>query len=239
MSAENPLEGRKAVLFDVDGTLIDTLAVILDVLGETMRRFAGIEVPSEDIRAVIGMPLREEFLTFCSPSDETLDQMVDFAVAKLAAQKHLETEFEPSVMALRACYEAGLKTALVTSKSRSELDLFLDHFSGRDCIHTAVCASDVFEPKPHPESVRLACDRLGCRPEDALMIGDSVFDIRSARSAGAFSIGVAYGSGPLSSLRAEQPDVLIETPSELLEWLTQRIVPRSCEERNLTNLLPT
>jgi HAD superfamily hydrolase (TIGR01549 family) len=239
MSAENPLEGRKAVLFDVDGTLIDTLAVILDVLGETMRRFAGIEVPSEDLRAVVGMPLREEFLTFCAIPEATLEDMVKFAVTELATRKHLETEFEPAVKALRYCYDAGLKTALVTSKSRPELDLFLNHFSGKDCLHTAVCATDVFKPKPHPEIVHLACEHLGCRPDEAFMIGDSIFDIQSARSAGSFSIGVAYGSGPLSALRAEQPDVLIETPAELLAWLTQRIVPRPCEERNQKNLLPT
>lgn len=210
-----------AALFDVDGTLIDSLEVIVEGLGATYTRFLGLHVPREEILALIGRPLREQVGHF-SPlplSEDQSREMVEFAVQAFAQRKALEHEFAPAVEALRACKYAGLKTAVVTSKSQPELDLFLQEFSGAADLDAAVCASHVVHPKPDPESALLACRLLGTLPERTVMIGDSVFDVRCARSAGCFSVAAAYGSASREALEAETPDVLAESPEALLEWV--------------------
>lgn len=217
-----------AVLFDVDGTLIDSLEVIVEGLRETYRRFLDLHVPREEILAVIGRPLREQVGLF-SPiplSEDQSRKMVEYAVQAFAERKALEREFVPAVDALRACKAAGLKTAVVTSKSQPELDLFLQEFSGATALDAAVCASHVVHPKPDPESALLACRLLGTLPERTVMIGDSVFDVRCARSAKCYSVAAAYGSASREALEAEAPDVLVESPEALLKWVGRSLVQR-------------
>ncbi len=216
-----------AVLFDVDGTLIDSLEVIVAGLQETYRRFCGIEVAPLEVRSVIGMPLREQLRLFSaeSPSEARVLEMTEFAISRFAANKAQEREYGPSVDALRRAKLFGLSTALVTSKTRQELDLFLSEFTGAPAVDTAVCASDIVNPKPDPESALLACERLGVLPERALFVGDSAYDMRCARAAGCTSIAVSYGSAPRAVLEAERPDVLLETPESLLAWIEHQLAP--------------
>jgi HAD superfamily hydrolase (TIGR01509 family) len=217
----------EAALFDVDGTLVDSLEVIVKGLQETFSRFQRVSVMPERIREIIGRPLREQVTLFSSqpPTQEQIQEMTEFAIQRFAANKAMEREFAPSVLAMQRCRAMGLKTALVTSKSQPELDLFLSEFSGADAVDTAVCACHVVHPKPDPESASLACARLGVSPERSVFVGDSIFDVRCARSAGCFSIAVAYGSGDPDALRAEHPDVLLDTPDALLAWVEHNLAP--------------
>ena len=100
---------------------------------------------------------------------------------------------------------------------------FWPQFPASDCVDAYVCSSDVSRPKPDGESARLACERLGVRPQRAVMIGDSVFDIQCARAAGVAAIAVSYGSTNLSTLREAMPDAVFETPDALLEWVQSSI----------------
>lgn len=221
------------MLFDVDGTLVDSLHVIVGALGDTFEKYAGIRPSDEEITSLIGMPLHKQLLLFqdSPPSEERLSEMIDFTIHRFDANVSEEVTFEESIEALRMCHQARLKIALVTSKNAIELESFLKRFVCADVVETTVCASDVHQPKPNPESALLACARLGVEPSEAVMIGDSVYDIRCALEAGVTPIAVGYGASDRSTLLAESPAAFFERPSDLLEWVRDSLLETSCQER--------
>lgn len=233
MSRELSLSDYKAVLFDVDGTLVDSMDKIVNGLGDAIERFTGRRPHDSEIKGLIGLPLRVQFTRYSagSPSEEQLDEMIGYAISRYQFHKHLERVFEPAIEALRLCHTAGLKTALVTSKNAEEMRIFFDDFVGRDYVDAAVCASDVARPKPDPESVFRACELLAVRPEDAILVGDAIFDIQSAKAAGVTAVAVAYGSVPAATLQEENPAMLLQTPEALLEWTRQSLLEPTCPER--------
>ena len=222
-----------AILFDIDGTLVDNVSNLVDGIQETIFQFLGVCAPSERIRASIGRPLREQFDPFATrPLSETeRAQMCEFAHDCFRRNAVREAKFPEAFQAFRVCQQLGLKTGLVTSKSRSELLNFMARYSAEIRPTVAVSASDVENPKPHPESVLLACERLQISPERTAFIGDSVFDVRCARSAGAVSVAVCYGAGDRSALQAEQPDFILEHPLDALEWINTISPQASCPAR--------
>ncbi len=223
-----------AVLFDVDGTLVDSVRGVVSGLKETYSKFLNIEVGDEEIRALIGTPLKVQAGYFSKEalSTQTLEEMEAFAVERFLSLAHLESDFEEAINGLRDCAESGLKTCLVTSKNEIELDHFMKRFSGKRSVMATVCASDVRLPKPDPESVLLACQKLGVQVSRAVMIGDSIFDVQSARAAGAYSVAVLYGAGNQKKLLEAGPDFVIETPLALRNWLAASFETRQCPAKN-------
>jgi HAD superfamily hydrolase (TIGR01549 family) len=222
----------KAVLFDVDGTLVDTLPAIVRGLGDTYEHFNGSRPSDAEIQATIGLPLTTQMRMFGSePANaEEIEQRIDFAIHRLQSYAHLEQEYEPAVQTLKLVLQAGKKTALVTSKSRLELSLFAERVHWVQNVDITICASDVKTPKPNPESALLACERLDVSPADAVFIGDSVFDMQCASSAGLSAVAVGYGSGKKQALLDERPGRFFESPEDLLEWAKESIFRTPCLE---------
>lgn len=222
------------MLFDVDGTLVDSLDLIVKGLGDTVETFIGRRPSEEEIRRLIGIPLRKQLRMYGveTISRERIEEMNAYAIQRFEDLKDSERLFLPAIEALRVSYESGMKTAIVTSKSSQELGPFLKRFPGASYLHTTVCSTDVLHPKPEPESALLACKRLGVRPEDAVFIGDSVYDLRCARAAGMANVAVAYGSGHRDALYAESPDLLLDTPEALLDWAEAAFIQPSCREKS-------
>src|SRR5437868_15551795 len=109
---------------------------------------------------------------------------MNYTVSRLEAYSDLEKEFAPAVKTLQLVIQSGRKTALVTSKSASEVSLLRKRFSWFASVGTIICSSDVTHPKPDPESVPLACEHLGVSPDEAVYSGDSVFDLQCAHNGG-------------------------------------------------------
>ena len=227
------LDRFEAVLFDVDGTLVDSIDVIVRGLGDTFEKFFQVRPCDAEIRSLIGLPLSKQYGKYMTtpPTEQEVAEMSRFTLGRYEFHHRTEKWFEPAVETLRICHETGVKTALVTSKNRQELSAFLPIFPGAPFVHTSVCASDVSHPKPDPESALLACERLAVDPTRAVMVGDSTFDMRCARRAGATCIAVAYGAGSRETLLAEEPDYLFDTPEELLAWAKSAFLQTSCAER--------
>lgn len=223
-----------AVLFDVDGTLVDSLEVIVQGLGDTYEKFASIRPPRAEILGNIGTPLHRQVLLYqaVEPSPTKITEMIEFAIGRFDAYEDMEKLFEPAVEMLRLCNQKQIKTALVTSKSAVELGSFMERFPGSLFVNEAVCASDVKHPKPHPESALLACRKLGVDPSRSAMIGDSVFDLQCARQAGLTSVAVTYGAGRREALLQESPDVVFDTPEALLQWAENAFLESPCPERS-------
>ena len=228
-----------AALFDVDGTLIDSLGVIVNGLGDTVERYCGYLPEREVLLSLIGIPLESQMRMYALSSgsgarfdDDRIQEMCAFAVKRFDDLAHEEVAFEAAIDALMTFHDAGVKTALVTSKSAVELSAFLSRFRATHAIDTTVCASDVRHPKPAPESAILACARLGVDPSRAVMIGDSIYDLRCARDAGVRAIAVTYGAAAREVLLAEEPNLFFDTPEDLLRWVRTTVSSRPCPARS-------
>jgi len=210
----------EAVFFDVDGTLVDSIRMIVRGLGDTVEKFAGTRPSEEELRSIIGRPLRSQLRGYfdLEPSEELYQEMFSHTLDRFEANVHLESDFTPAVKALELFHRSGVKTALVTSKDHVELAGFMRRFAGVPFVNTTVCASDVTRPKPAPDSAFLAMERLSVSPENTLIIGDSIFDIRCGKDAGLFTAAVLYGAGQKEALLEEEPDFIFETPESLLGW---------------------
>jgi HAD superfamily hydrolase (TIGR01549 family) len=222
----------QAVLFDVDGTLVDSVAPLVIGLQETFARYGSSQPDAEEVRSLIGMPLRRQIEMFCDVRDEEhLKEIASFTITRFEANSHLESTYKPAIETLTLMHGCGLKTALVTSKNRAEIELFRGRFPAWNSVDGVVCSSDVRHPKPHPESALLACSQLGVEPDRALMIGDSIYDFQCASGAGVAFVGVGYGAAgrqPLVDIGAEP---VFDTPEQLLEWANQELAELPCLER--------
>ena len=218
----SPLGGVRALLFDIDGTLADTVPIILLGLGDTFEKFLGSR-PSDDIlRAMIGRPLSMQMnlLGLAEQGSEPLEVRVSYAMDRFRAHELGSRLFEAPVEALRRAHALGVPTILVTSKNRQELLEFRERFPEFPDV-PAICAEDAERPKPAADPVIAACSRLGVTSDQAVMIGDAAFDLQAGRAAGVRTVAVTYGAGSRASLEAESPDLWLETPAELERWINE------------------
>lgn len=232
---ECPSRGElKAVLFDVDGTLVDGLSVCVQGLADTYERFGTHRPKDEEIMALIGKPLSVQLKLFqaSEPSPEAIDQMITYALERYEVYRHLEREFESAVQSLKLFHSNGIKTALVTSRNHAEVEVLKSTFTAINSVDVIVSASDVVNPKPAADPALLALDQLGVNCENAVFVGDSVFDIQSAQAANVYAVAVTYGSGRREHIQAQMPDVILDTPEELLAW-SQAQLPTLCHERKI------
>lgn len=217
----------EAVLFDIDGTLVDSVGMVVAGLADMYERYTGTRPPDASVRALMGMPLSEQVkqLPGGEPLPELAAEMTDYAIDRYAVHESLERPFAPAIEAFVDLVRAGVPVAFVTSKNARELEDFFVRFPEGAHVGAAVSASDVSHPKPAPDPVLLAAKRLGVDPGACVFIGDSRYDIAAGRAAGTTTVGVLYGSGTREELVASQPDFLLGTPEELREWLAARFAP--------------
>ncbi len=228
MRASASTEPVKAILFDIDGTLVNGLSMIVAGLGDAFEKYGSHRPNDAEILALIGIPLSEQMTRFgcCPKDDDEKEEMIQFAIERYQAHIDLETEYTEAVEALKLASTSQINIALVTSRNSQELENLKGSFSAWDFVDTTVCSSDVCKPKPHPESALLALSNLNGEPKDSVFIGDSIFDLKCAKSAGIRCGAVLYGAGRKEDLLAEAPDLIFTTPLDLLEWV-QNIVEQS------------
>ncbi len=210
----------RCALFDIDGTLVDTVELIVRALDHTFRKHLGVQISRDELRRTIGLPLHRQVRLF--------DHLVDFVpdhrameadeIAYYESHQHLEQVIPEAIEALKEAKRAGMRIALVTSKNRLELETFLPRLNVNGWVDAVVSSSDVARPKPAPDSVLVALERLGASPSEAIFVGDTVYDIQCAREAGVRVIAVGWGAHPVEMLRAEHPDWLFEEPAQLREF---------------------
>lgn len=207
-----------AVLFDLDGTLADTLDLIVRCFRHTFQVHRGTVPPDAAFRAGIGMPLREQLRAFTDDPDEVERMAATYAAVQLDLHDGMVAPYPGAVELVRALRDDGTPVAVVTSKRHGMAERTLERCGFAGLYDVLVGADDVARGKPHPEPVLLALDRLGVdgAAARALMVGDAPFDLRAGRGAGTRTAGVLWGAFPAEVLEAEEPDWLVAAPGDLL-----------------------
>jgi pyrophosphatase PpaX len=207
------------VLFDLDGTLIDSGAMIMASMRHASVSVLGVEPDEERVRAAIGGP------GLVAQMRELAPDRVDELVAAYRAHNeplHEELQAFPGMLdLLRELRAEGRRLGIVTAKRRLTVALAFARFPElEEAAEVLVGAEDTERHKPDPEPLLLALEQLGARSADAAYVGDSPFDIRAAKAAGLFAVAVGWGGiHPDERLEREEPDALVHTAQELHDAL--------------------
>lgn len=208
-------ERVRTALFDLDGTLIDSIELIRRSYAHTLREHREFEPPLDFWLQGLGRPLRWQFAHFTEDPAEIEAMVATYRAYNLFHHDAMVREFPGAVAAVRELKARGVKLGVVTSKMRAGAQRGLKHCGFEDLFDVIVGADDVTDHKPHPAPVLLALEQLGANFEGAVMVGDSPHDLASGRAAGAWTAAVAWGPFPREQLLATSPDRWLETTSEI------------------------
>jgi pyrophosphatase PpaX len=210
---------RTIVLFDLDGTLIDSGPIILASMRHASVAVLGREPDLELVRAAIGGPGLLAQMRELDP--DRVDELVEaYRLHNEPLHDTLES-FDGMLDLLPRLKEEGRRLGIVTAKRRATVQLAFARFPVlAETTDVLVAAEDTERHKPDPAPVVEALRRLRAEPADAAYVGDSPFDIRAAKAAGVLAVAVGWGGiHPDERLLAEEPDVLVHAPPELLDVL--------------------
>ena len=205
------------VLFDLDGTLIDSGPIILASMRHAATTVLGIEIDETKVRAAIGGPGLAAQMRDLDP--DRVDELVE---AYRAHNEPLHEElaaFDRMLAVLPELRERGHRLGIVTAKRRVTVELAFNRFPLlRELAEVVIGADDTERHKPDPDPLLEALSRLGAKPEDAAYVGDSPFDVRAAKAGGLFAVAVGWGGiHDDRKLLAEQPGAFLREPEELLD----------------------
>ncbi len=206
-------------LFDLDGTLIDSIELILRSYRHTMEVHRGSAPPDAHWMAGLGTPLWVQFRQFTDDETEIQAMVATYREYNLAHHDALVRPYDGVVSAVRALHARGGRLGLVTSKMRAGALRGLRLVGLEDAFATVVGSDEVTNPKPHPEPVHTALERLAAPPAGAIFIGDSRHDIECGRAAGVRTAAVLWGPFDRAHLEDLQPDYWLHRPEELRELL--------------------
>ncbi len=207
------------LVFDWDGTLIDSADAIVASLQAACRDL-GLPVPSDErARHIIGLGLHDAMahvLPGVDPAD--YPRVVERYSHHFRLRDPVMPLFPGADEALRTLNDAGYLLAVATGKSRRGLERALEQ-TGLETVFHATRCGDESEGKPHPGMLTYLIDRLGTAAERTLMIGDTTHDLQMAINAGVASVAAAYGAHPREQLAALQPLACMDQPQQLWHWL--------------------
>ena len=205
------------IVFDLDGTLIDSEGLILASFRHTMRHHFGEVPPDEAWRATIGRPLVVQVRDFARSDAEAEAMIRTYTEHNLSNHDRLVRSFDGIRESLQLLREAGRTLAIATSKRRVAARMGLAACGLPEAWFAAiVTADDVTRYKPDAEPVLRALAGAGADTADgAVYVGDSIHDMRSGRAAGVSTAAVLWGPNDRSVLAHEAPDLWIERPDQI------------------------
>lgn len=207
---------RRGVLFDIDGTLVDTSYLHTVAWWQAFRQ-AGMDIPMARIHRAIGMG-SEQLV------HEISDGAADDRAEELAAgHDALYSAHWPALRLLpgarelvRHCHQAGLVTVLASSASSAELDVLTTALDLDDVIDAATGSADAGTAKPAPDIVLVALDKAGLQAEDAVFVGDAVWDVQACVKAGVRCVGLESGGTSAAELREAGAIAIYRDAADLL-----------------------
>jgi pyrophosphatase PpaX len=207
------------VLFDLDGTLIDSGPIILASMQHATRTVLGREIAYEELAATVG---GQGLISQMQALDaERVDELLEAYRAHNDPLHDTLEAFDDVLELLPRLVAEGRKLGIVTAKRHRTVALAFDRFPQLDEHFDVVIAyEDTERHKPDPDPVLAGVALFGAEPSQAAYVGDSPFDIRSAKAAGVFAVAVGWGGIHSDDrLLAEEPDAFVRKPEDLLDAL--------------------
>ncbi|MEC0228428.1 pyrophosphatase PpaX [Paenibacillus alba] len=208
----------QTVLFDLDGTIVDTNELIVQSFLHSLEGETPEPLSRELIIPNMGRPLVEQMTFFTGQTEaEAIEALIKkYRTFNLSKHDELVKEFPNVRIVMEKLHAAGYKIGIVTSKIRQTTLMGLKLCGLDTFISTIVTVEDVKEAKPHPEGIFAALKELGSTPDQAIMVGDSHYDIEAAKNAGVTAVGVTWSWKGRSYLEEYSPDYLIDDMFDLL-----------------------
>jgi phosphoglycolate phosphatase len=223
-----------AVLFDLDGTLLDTVADIALALNRTMLDYGCKPLPENEVRRMIGRGSPILIERAAAAQGRVLDDAVQAAMLERffhhygALEELNEDSAQPyagAAESLRTLHDANLRIAVVTNKQHRFAAALLGRLGLSPWVDVVVGGDTCARRKPDPQPLLFACESLHLPPSESLMVGDSVNDVQAARAAGIPIVCVTYGYNEGRDPRTLDCDALLDTLAELPALLQARRPP--------------
>jgi HAD superfamily hydrolase (TIGR01549 family) len=208
----------RAVLFDIDGTLVDSVDLHARAWEEALAHF-GKKVPYAEVRAQIGKGGHEILAALLSRDEqERFGEEVDEYRTSLYDREYLPSAqtFPQARELLAHVKQSGVLVGLASSCKRTELGYYLRMVGGASLVDAAITADDADASKPHPDIFEACLDRLALDPGEAVAVGDSPYDAQAASRAGITPLGVLCGGFEESTLRDAGCVAIYRDPADLL-----------------------
>jgi pyrophosphatase PpaX len=212
----------QTALFDLDGTLIDSVRLILDSYHHTLEQHGLPARSDEDWLKGVGTPLQVQFAEWREHPQQLEAMIATYREFNLKHHDRMVTVYPGVVEAMREIKAAGIQTGLVTSKNRQGALRGLQLVGLEALMDVLVCADEVTNPKPHPEPVEKAVALLGAEPTTTVYVGDSVHDMHSGRAAGVRTAAALWGPFGRDYLESTKPDYWLKAPGDLVTLMMQK-----------------
>ncbi|MBS4220522.1 HAD family hydrolase [Bacillus sp. FJAT-49711] len=208
----------KAIIFDFDGTLADTLPVCFYAFQAVFKEFDNLEVTSDDIKAMFGPS--ETGIIKENLRDSNYDKAIELYYEKYI-EKHQELvqyneEIDNLLLLLK---REGYKLGIVTGKASRSLLISLDCLNMNNLFDVIITGDDVEKPKPHPEGINKALEQLNIKNTEAVFLGDSDADILAGKRSNVHTIGVKWLPNYQTLEFSVQPDQMFYTVNEFIQSL--------------------
>src|ERR671933_2042762 len=203
------------VLFDLDGTLIDSGTMILASFRHATRAVLARDFSDEVLLARVGGATLDEQMRTLDPT-----RVEDLVASYREHNEPLHEKLQPCagvVDVLERLHEEGRRLGIVTAKRQVTVRLAFRVLPLSHLFDAVVASDDVERSKPYPDGILRALELLGARPEDAAYVGDSPFDVEAAKRAGVHAVAVTWGGiHSRETLEMARADTLVDSPEELL-----------------------
>lgn len=211
----------KAIIFDFDGTLADTLPVCFLAFESVFEKFDNREVTSEEIKAMFGPS--ETGIIRDNLKNNNYDEAIELYY-EIYRDRHenLVQNNEDINTLLKRLKTNGYKLGIVTGKARRSLDISLDCLGLDNFFDVIITGDDVEFPKPHPEGINKALDYLDVLPNEAVFLGDSDADIMAGKQANVLTIGVHWLPNYQTIDFNVQPDEVYSSINELIASFSEK-----------------
>lgn len=208
----------KGILFDLDGTLIDTNELILHTFDYTFEKVLQRKIPREELVSTFGKPLEDIMNAYSRELAQEL--LTTYRAYNQQMHDHFVTVFPTVPQTLTQLKALGLKLAIVTSKKREIAQHGLDFCQLAHYFDVFITPEDTNEHKPHPEPALKALDVLGLSAKETIMVGDSPYDIICGAQAGCKTAAVTYSVYDRPLLAAHHPDFWLDSLADILPIIT-------------------
>ncbi|MEY8461064.1 HAD-IA family hydrolase [Eggerthellaceae bacterium 24-137] len=210
----------QGVLFDEDGTLIDTYDIILASMRYTINDVLGRDLPDEALMAGVGTPLYDQMLSFAEGDEALAEHLLStYREHNVAVHDASVRAFPDTRAALERLRGAGVPMGVVTSKRHALAQRGLDMSGIAEFFDVLIAPDDWPEHKPAPGPILRACELMGLDASRCLYVGDSPFDMQAGNAAGCTTVAALWGMFPREALAAENSTMACDSLSEMVERL--------------------